>query len=98
MAHKKAGGSSRNGRDSNGQRRGVKRYDGERVRAGNIIIRQLGTKIYPGENVGMGRDYVGMGRDYTLFAKADGIVTFERLGKTRKKVSVHAQGQSQSPA
>lgn len=91
MAHKKAGGSSRNGRDSNGQRRGVKRYGGERVRAGNIIIRQLGTKIYPGENV-------GMGRDYTLFAKVDGIVTFERLGKTRKKVSVHAQGQSQSPA
>lgn len=91
MAHKKAGGSSRNGRDSNGQRRGVKRYGGEQVRAGNIIIRQLGTKIYPGENV-------GMGRDYTLFAKVDGIVTFERLGKTRKKVSVHAQGQSQSPA
>ena len=84
MSHKKAGGSSRNGRDSNGQRRGVKRYGGERVRAGNILVRQLGTRIHPGENV-------GLGRDYTLFAKADGIVTYERLGKTRKKVSVYAQ-------
>jgi len=84
MAHKKAGGSSRNGRDSNGQRRGVKRYGGERVRAGNILVRQLGTKIHPGENV-------GLGKDYTLFAKVDGIVAFERLGKTRKKVSVYAQ-------
>lgn len=84
MSHKKAGGSSRNGRDSNGQRRGVKRYGGQHVRAGNILVRQLGTRIHPGENV-------GMGKDYTLFAKADGIVTFERLGKTRKKVSVYAQ-------
>ncbi len=84
MAHKKAGGSSRNGRDSNGQRRGVKIYGGQRVRAGNIIIRQLGTKIHPGENV-------GVGKDYTLFAKTDGIVAFERLGKHRKKVSVHTQ-------
>ncbi|RTZ95734.1 MAG: 50S ribosomal protein L27 [Deltaproteobacteria bacterium] len=84
MSHKKAGGSSRNGRDSNGQRRGVKRYGGQYVRAGNILVRQLGTRIHPGENV-------GMGKDYTLFAKADGIVTFERLGKTRKKVSVYAQ-------
>ena len=84
MAHKKAGGSSRNGRDSNGQRRGVKRYGGQRVRAGNILVRQLGTKIHPGENV-------GLGKDYTLFAKVDGIVAFERLGKTRKKVSVYAQ-------
>ncbi|RUA01716.1 MAG: 50S ribosomal protein L27, partial [Deltaproteobacteria bacterium] len=74
----------RNGRDSNGQRRGVKRYGGQHVRAGNILVRQLGTRIHPGENV-------GMGKDYTLFAKADGIVTFERLGKTRKKVSVYAQ-------
>lgn len=82
MAHKKAGGSSRNGRDSNGQRRGVKIYGGQRVRAGNIIIRQLGTKIHPGENV-------GVGKDYTLFAKTDGIVTYERLGKSRKKVSVY---------
>ena len=84
MAHKKAGGSSRNGRDSNGQRRGVKRYGGERVRAGNILVRQLGTKIHPGENV-------GLGKDYTLFAKVDGVVAFERLGRARKKVSVYAQ-------
>ena len=82
MAHKKAGGSSRNGRDSVGQRRGVKRYGGETVQAGNIIIRQLGTKIHPGENV-------GCGRDYTLFAKVDGVVTFEAFGKGRKRVSVY---------
>ena len=82
MAHKKAGGSSRNGRDSNGQRRGVKRYGGQKVSAGNILVRQLGTKIHPGDNV-------GMGKDYTLFAKTDGIVTFERLGRSRKRVSVH---------
>ena len=84
MAHKKAGGSTRNGRDSNGQRRGVKIYGGQKVRAGNIIIRQLGTKIHPGENV-------GVGKDYTLFAKADGVVAYERLGRSRKKVSVYAQ-------
>ena len=83
MAHKKAGGSSRNGRDSQGQRRGVKIYGGQRVRAGNIITRQLGTRIHPGENV-------GMGRDYTLFAKIDGQVQFERVGKNRKRVSVIA--------
>ena len=82
MAHKKAGGSSKNGRDSNAQRRGVKRFGGNRVRAGNILVRQLGTKIHPGENV-------GMGRDYTLFAKIDGIVAYERLGRSRKKVSVY---------
>ena len=82
MAHKKAGGSSRNGRDSAGQRRGVKCYGGQTVRAGNIIIRQLGTKIHPGENV-------GCGRDYTLFAKVDGVVTFEAFGKGRKRVSVY---------
>jgi len=82
MAHKKAGGSSRNGRDSSGQRRGVKKFGGETVRAGNIIIRQLGTKIHPGTNV-------GCGRDYTLFAKVDGIVTFEEFGKDRKRVSVY---------
>ena len=82
MAHKKAGGSSRNGRDSAGQRRGVKRFGGENVRAGSIIIRQLGTRIHPGENV-------GCGRDYTLFAKVDGIVTFESFGKDRKRVSVY---------
>ena len=81
MAHKKAGGSSRNGRDSAGQRRGVKRFGGQNVLAGNIIVRQLGTKIYPGTNV-------GMGRDYTLFAKVDGVVRFERLGKDRKQAGL----------
>ena len=83
MAHKKAGGSSKNGRDSNGQRRGVKCYGGQTVRAGNIIIRQLGTKIHAGENV-------GIGKDYTLFAKIDGVVSFERMGRSRKRVSVYA--------
>jgi large subunit ribosomal protein L27 len=82
MAHKKAGGSSKNGRDSNAQRRGIKRYGGEKVRAGNILVRQLGTRIHPGDNV-------GMGKDYTLFAKIDGIVAYERLGRDRKKVSVY---------
>jgi len=82
MAHKKAGGSSRNGRDSAGKRLGVKRYAGQFVKAGNIIVRQRGTKIHPGENV-------GLGRDYTLFAKIDGIVKFESFGKDRKKVSVY---------
>jgi len=82
MAHKKAGGSSRNGRDSQGQRRGVKRYGGQAVRAGNILVRQLGTQIHPGENV-------GLGKDYTLFAKIDGIVAYERLGRDRKRVSVY---------
>lgn len=81
MAHKKAGGSSRNGRDSQGQRRGVKIFGGENVRAGNIIIRQLGTRIHPGKNV-------GMGRDFTLFAKIDGVVQYERLDRERKRVSV----------
>jgi large subunit ribosomal protein L27 len=83
MAHKKAGGSSKNGRDSNAQRRGVKRFGGNRVKAGNILIRQLGTKIHPGENV-------GIGKDYTLYAKIDGIVAYERVGRLRKKVSVYA--------
>jgi large subunit ribosomal protein L27 len=82
MAHKKAGGSTRNGRDSNGQRRGVKRYGGQIVKAGNILVRQLGTRIHPGQNV-------GMGKDYTLFAKIDGIVAYERMGRSRKKVSVY---------
>ncbi len=82
MAHKKAGGSSRNGRDSAGQRRRVKRFVGQLVRAGNILVRQLGTRIHPGENV-------GCGRDYTLFAKVDGVVTYEKFGKNRKRVSVY---------
>ncbi|MCR5813283.1 MAG: 50S ribosomal protein L27 [Desulfovibrio sp.] len=77
MAHKKAGGSSRNGRDSAGQRRGVKRFSGEKVLAGNIIIRQLGTTVYPGQNV-------GMGRDFTLFAKVDGTVRFEKYVRRRR--------------
>ena len=81
MAHKKAGGSSRNGRDSQGQRRGVKVFGGENVRAGNIIVRQVGTHIHPGKNV-------GMGRDFTLFAKVDGTVRYDRLDKERKRVNV----------
>lgn len=83
MAHKKAGGSSRNGRDSAGQRYGIKRYAGQNVLAGNILVRQKGTKIHPGNNV-------GLGRDYTIFAKIDGTVAFERMGRDRKKVSVYA--------
>lgn len=82
MAHKKAGGSTKNGRDSQGQRRGVKRFGGQLVRAGNILVRQCGTKIHPGQNV-------GAGKDWTLFAKIDGVVSFERLGKTRTQVSIH---------
>ncbi len=82
MAHKKGTGSTRNGRDSNAQRLGVKRYGGELVRAGNILVRQRGTKVHPGTNV-------GIGRDDTLFAVADGIVKFERFGKTRQRVSVY---------
>ena len=81
MAHKKGQGSSRNGRDTIGKRRGVKVYAGQKVVAGNIIVRQLGTRIHPG-------DGVGMGRDYTIFAKVDGIVKYERQGRDRKKVSV----------
>jgi large subunit ribosomal protein L27 len=82
MAHKKAGGSTRNGRDSIGQRRGVKRFGGQIVKAGNILVRQLGTKIHPGTNV-------GLGRDYTLYAKVDGKVTYEDFGRKRKRVSVY---------
>ena len=84
MAHKKAGGSSRNGRDSAGQRLGVKRFSGQWVKAGNILVRQKGTRIHPGENV-------GMGRDYTLFAKIDGIVKYEDRGREKKIVSVYTQ-------
>jgi large subunit ribosomal protein L27 len=83
MAHKKGQGSSRNGRDSNSQRRGVKVFGGEKIHAGSIIVRQVGTKIHPGNNV-------GLGKDFTLFSLIDGIVKFERLDKTRKKVSVYA--------
>ncbi len=81
MAHKKGQGSTRNGRDSQGQRRGVKVYGGQAAKAGNILVRQLGTRIYPGRNV-------GMGRDYTLFALTDGTVKYERKGKDRKQVHI----------
>ncbi|RLC73290.1 MAG: 50S ribosomal protein L27 [Chloroflexi bacterium] len=85
MAHKKAGGSTRLGRDSIAKRLGVKRFDGELVRAGNILVRQRGTRFHPGENV-------GVGRDYTLFALVDGRVKFEPKDKYRKKVSVYPAG------
>ena len=90
MAHKKGTGSTRNGRDSNAQRLGVKRYGGQNVRAGNIIVRQRGTKFHPGNNV-------GIGKDDTLFALIDGIVTFERKGKSRKKVSVYTGATESEP-
>ena len=83
MAHKKGQGSSRNGRDSNSQRRGVKVFGGEKIHAGSIIVRQVVTKIHPGNNV-------GLGKDFTLFSLIEGVVKFERLDKTRKKVSVYA--------
>jgi large subunit ribosomal protein L27 len=82
MAHKKAGGSSSNGRDSNPKFRGVKAFGGEKVTAGSIIIRQKGTKVHPGQNV-------KLARDFSVFALIDGIVKFERFGKDRKKVSVY---------
>ena len=82
MAHKKGLGSSRNGRDSQAQRLGTKRYGGQFVKAGEILVRQRGTHIHPGENV-------GIGKDDTLFAKADGVMKFERKGKFKKQVSVH---------
>lgn len=82
MAHKKGTGSTRNGRDSNAQRLGVKRYGGQVVKAGNILVRQRGTTFHAGNNV-------GVGRDYTLFALVDGVVTFERRGKNRKKISIY---------
>src|SRR5438067_13916960 len=82
MAHKKGQGSSRNGRDSAGQRRGVKVFGGEQVNAGSILVRQLGTVIHPGRNV-------RLGRDFTLYATADGEVKYERLGRDRKRVSVY---------
>ncbi len=81
MAHKKGQGSSRNGRDSNAQRRGIKRYAGERVVSGNILVRQLGTKIHPGENV-------GMGKDYTIFSKIEGVVHYGPGCGRRMRVSV----------
>ena len=84
MAHKKGGGSSRNGRDSQSQRLGVKRFDGEVVNAGTIILRQRGTRIRPGRTV-------GMGKDYTLYSKLDGFVKFEHVTRSKKRVSVYAE-------
>lgn len=84
FAHKKGGGSTKNGRDSNAQRLGVKRADGERVIGGNILVRQRGTKIHPGTNV-------GIGDDDTLYAKVAGVVKYERVGKDGKKVSVYPE-------
>ena len=84
MAHKKGQGSTSNGRDSISKRLGVKRYGGQVVSAGSIIVRQRGTKFYPGENV-------GLGVDYTIFAKIDGVVKFERKGRDKKLVSVYAE-------
>lgn len=86
FASKKGVSSTRNGRDSRAKRLGAKKSDGQHVLAGNILFRQRGTKIHPGENV-------GIGKDDTLYAKADGVVKFERLGKTRKKVSVYTEEQ-----
>jgi large subunit ribosomal protein L27 len=83
MAHKKGGGTSRNGRDSQGKRLGVKRFAGQAVNAGTILVRQRGTRIHPGNNV-------GVGKDYTIYARIDGIVRFEPAGKNRRKVSVYA--------
>lgn len=83
MAHKKGGGSTRYGRDSNAKRLGVKRYAGQSVRAGTILVRQRGTRIHPGSNV-------GVGKDYTLFALIDGIVKYEPAGKDKRKASVYA--------
>lgn len=84
MAHKKGGGSTRNGRDSNAQRLGVKRFDGQFVRCGSILMRQHGTKIKPGKNV-------GLGKDYTLFALIDGFVKFEPYTQSQKQVSVYSE-------
>ena len=90
MAHKKGQGSTRNGRDSQGQRRGVKLYGGQTAKAGNILVRQLGTRIHPGRNV-------GMGRDYTLFALVAGTVQYERMGKDRRRVSVLPPAATSAP-
>lgn len=90
MAHKKGVGSSRNGRDSEAKRRGVKRYDGNFVTAGSILVRQCGTKFYPGNNV-------GMGRDFTLFSKIEGAVKFEAISRDRKRISVYPLDEATQP-
>src|SRR6187401_568808 len=87
MAHKKGQGSTRDGRDSNPKMRGVKRFAGQEVKAGSILVRQVGTKFHAGENV-------GIGRDWTLFAKVDGLVKFERHGKSKTRVAVYAGQQA----
>ena len=89
MAHKKGQGSSRNGRDSPGQRRGVKAYGGEEVTAGSILVRQVGTLIHPGQNV-------RLGRDYTLYATVNGVVKYERQGRDRRKVSVYPRTEARA--
>lgn len=86
MAHKKGGGSSRNGRDSQAKRLGVKKFGGEAVRSGNILVRQRGTKFFPGVNV-------GMGRDFTLFATIDGFVKFEHVTRDKKRISVYPEAE-----
>ena len=91
MAHKKGQGSTRNGRDSNPKMRGVKRFAGQEVKAGSILVRQVGTKFHAGENV-------GIGRDFTLFAKVDGQVKFERHGKSKMRVAVYPAGAQQAAA
>jgi large subunit ribosomal protein L27 len=88
MAHKKGVGSSRNGRDSNPKYRGIKKFGGEHVIAGNIIVRQCGTKWHPGKNV-------GLGTDYTIYSLIDGVVKFEHKSKTRQKVSVYPEAQAE---
>ena len=87
MAHKKGQGSTRNGRDSNPKMRGVKRFAGQQVKAGSILVRQVGTKYHAGDNV-------GIGRDWTLFSKIDGVVKFERHGRSRMRVTVYAAGEA----
>jgi len=89
MAHKKGQGSSRNGRDSQGQRRGVKMFAGEQARAGNILVRQVGTRVHAGPNV-------GIGRDWTLFALVDGTIKYERMGKDRRRVRIEPAPKPQS--
>jgi large subunit ribosomal protein L27 len=84
MAHKKGGGSTKNSKDSHSKRLGVKRFDGEHVKSGSILVRQRGSKFHPGRNV-------GIGKDDTLFSKIDGVVKFETSNKTRKKISVYTQ-------
>ena len=91
MAHKKGQGSTRNGRDSNPKMRGVKRFAGQEVKAGSILVRQKGTKFHAGENV-------GIGRDWTLFAKIDGLVKFERHGKSKMRVAVYPAAQQPAAA